>query len=86
MHFNETFWLIPWAVVTTAVLLLLVWRLVAADHDTIRLAPEDPKALAEEVALTRKLARLDRWGKVLTVISVVLMLMMGGISVYHVLG
>jgi hypothetical protein len=83
MTTNVMFWLIPWAVVTTAVLVLLVWRLVAADNDTIRIAPEDPKAVEEEVQLAHKLKRLDLWGKALTVTSVMLLLVGGAISVYH---
>ena len=73
----------PWAVVTTAVLVLLVWRLVAADHDTIRVAPGDPKAVEEEVQLAGKLARLDFWGKAGTVASVVLLLMAGVTALYN---
>src|SRR6516225_8095261 len=66
---NVMFWFVPWAAVTTVVLVLLVWRLVAGDHDTIRIAPENPRVIAEEVQLTRKLARLDFWGKAFTVAS-----------------
>jgi len=80
---NVMFWFVLWAAVTTAVLVLLVWRLVAAEHDTIRIAPENPSVIEAEVQLTRKLARLDFWGKTFTVASVVLLLMLGATILYN---
>ena len=80
---NVMFWFVPWAAVTTVVLVLLVWRLVAGDHDTIRIAPENPRVIDEEVQLTRKLARLDFWGKAFTVSSLAFLLMIVGTMLYN---
>jgi hypothetical protein len=85
MRMNVTFWFVPWAVVTTAVLVLLVWRLVTAERETIGIAPDKPSVTEQEVKLTAKLARIDFWGKALTGVSVALLLMMGATSLYNTL-
>jgi len=69
MSTNVLFWLVPWAGVTTVVLVLLVWRMVAAEHDTIRIAPGNPSVVEEEIKLTR----LDFWGKAFTIAFVLLL-------------
>jgi hypothetical protein len=77
------FWLLPWAVVTTAMLVLLVWRLLAAEQDTIRIAPGDPRVSEDAVVLTRKLARIDFWGKTCTAASVALLFLAGLAALYN---
>ena len=72
-------WMLLWAVSTTGVLVLFVWRLFVTRHERggIFIVEGEEKDLAEQNKISRVLARIDLWGKTLTVVSVVLILVMG---------
>ena len=80
-------WLILWAFVTTAVLILALWRLVVARKEEqlgglhVASANEAVPALEEQIAKT--LVRIDRWGKTLTVVSALLVLTIGAAWLYN---
>lgn len=87
MPINLTPWIILWAMATTGVLVLFVWRVMVAKDETpgIHVAVTDQQMpeVDKEVKLAHKLDVIDRWGKVLTVVSAVLVLVMGGAWFYN---
>ena len=79
-------WLILWAFITTGVLTLALWRLVVVRREEnlggLHVAGTDVEPELE-VRIARTLARIDLWGKMLTAISVVLVLAIGAVSLYQ---
>ena len=74
-------WMILWAVSTTGVLVLFIWRVMVARHERagIFIVHGEEPDLEEQEKVTKALDRIDRWGKSLTVISVVLLLVVGSL-------
>lgn len=88
MPINLTPWFILWAIATTAVVVLFVWRVMVAKEESagIHVAPENEAQMVEvgqEAKLANKLDAIDRWGKVLTAVSAVLVLVMGVAWAYN---
>lgn len=80
--------IVLWALVTTVVLVLFVWRVMVTKGEprVLHVAPENEEQMVEvreEVKLARKLDVIDRWGKVLTIVSAVLVLAVGAAWVYN---
>jgi hypothetical protein len=61
--------LILWVVSATAVLVLVLWRSLVTMHERVGLADSE---LQEEAETVKKLSRIDRWGKAMTVVTAVL--------------
>ena len=80
-------WLILWAIVTTVVLILAIWRVVVAKHDEevagIHIVEGEEKVPELQTQMARKLARIDLWGKALTVISAILIAGIGAAWLYN---
>ena len=85
MTFNLMPWMILWAVLTTIVIILAIWRLLGGLHELggIHLATGGQKELEQEVRAVRKLNRIDHWGIGLTVVSAVLILAIGVAFLYN---
>jgi len=78
-------YLILWAIVTTAVVILALWRLVLGLHEMggIHIASGGERELQQEAELSRREARIELWGKTLTVVSATLILGIGVAWVYN---
>ena len=80
-------WVILWALVTTGVLVLALWRLVVARREEalggLHVAAADASIPELEAKIARTLVRIDFWGKTLTVISAALILAIGVAWLYN---
>ena len=80
-------WLILWAALTTVVLLLALWRVMVVKREGqvggLHVADGDPALDQRETEIARSLARIDFWGKTLTVLSAILILAIGSIWLYN---
>lgn len=78
-------WMIVWALVTTVVIALALWRNMLGLHDLggIHIGAGEEKDAELEAQLTRKIARIEAWGKVLTVVSGVLIVGIGLVWAFH---
>ena len=74
---------VSWGVLAIVVLTLILYRRSITSHedDSIHLEGSGP---AEQVALAHRLNVVDRWGKALTVLTVVFGLVLAGIYMYQV--
>jgi len=74
-------WMILWAVSTTGVLVLFIWRVMVARHERagIFIVHGEEPDLEEQVRVTQSLDRIDRWGKSLTMVSVILLVVVGSL-------
>ncbi len=85
MPFNLTPWAIAWALVTTGVLVLYGLRLYVArgERGGIFIIKGEEPELQHQVQIATRLARIDWWGKTLTVLSVVLVVILGSCWLYN---
>ena len=73
--------LIVWTVLALGVLALFLWRQAVArgEDDSLHVMHG---ALTEQTSLAQKLEVIDKWGKIMTVITVVLGLLIAAAYVY----
>lgn len=64
---------VGWCILAVSVVVLIIYRRSAAGAEDDTLHVEDPTGAigARQQKLARKLDRLDRWGKILTIVAVV---------------
>lgn len=75
-----------WIPLAVVVVVLAVYRSLIASHEdeTIHVLEGDAPAVTAQVKLSRKLGRVERWGKILTVIVVVYGLIIAGMYLYNI--
>jgi hypothetical protein len=73
------------AVLVAIVIAMIVWRKVVSsrEDDSIHVL-EDSDMVQGQVAVAKKLAVIDRWGKVATVITALYLLGVAGVYFYQV--
>ena len=81
MNFNFCPFFVLWAMLAAGVLALFIWRKIVASNedDTLHVLHG---ALAPQTAVAQKLDVIDKWGKILTVITVVSGLLIAAAYVY----
>lgn len=80
---NLTPYLIAWAVLGLALLVIAIKRRAVAEKedDSLHLSGAEASIAAQQVSTAKRLERLDRWCKVLTIILIV-----GGIALGAIYG
>jgi uncharacterized membrane protein len=83
--FNLTPAVVIWVILALATLGLALYRklISAGEEDLIHLGPGEERHIPEQVALEAKLDAIDRWGKILTVITVLVGLAMAAVYLYQ---
>ncbi len=83
--FNLTPVVVIWAALAVATLGLALYRKLvsASEEDLVHLGPGEERHIPEQVALAAKLKRVDRWGKILTVITAAAGLAMAALYLYQ---
>ena len=84
MHLDLRPILVLWAIVIVALVVVAFWlRSVAVQEDpSLHLGAAHAGTAAEQVALAKKLAQVDKWMKILIVAVVVLGLLIGAAALY----
>ncbi len=74
-----------WAVLAAIVIALIIYRkmVARAEDDTLHVLDAETKAASSQTTMARKLEKIDRWGKSLTVLAVVYGLAVGAGFVYQ---
>ncbi|MEQ1948841.1 MAG: hypothetical protein ABL995_16745 [Bryobacteraceae bacterium] len=75
---NLTPIILLWAVLGLATLGLALYRIFVThdEQDVVHLGAGEERAIPQQVALAKRLTAVDKWGKTLTVITVLLGLML----------
>ena len=79
MHINFTPWMILWAALALAVLVMAGYRKIVSVREDETLHLVNPSESARQLAISHKLERIDKWGRLLTVVAAIygLLLVMG---------
>jgi len=82
---NLTPAVVIWAILAIATLGLALYRKLvsAGEEDLVHLGPGEERHIPEQIALASKLKGIDRWGKILTVITVAVGLAMAALYLYQ---
>lgn len=83
MHINFIPFLALWLVLAIGVIVMIAWRRTVARQDDETLHVMDVGAVSHQVEVAHKLDVIDRWGKILTAITVVYGLVLGGLYLYQ---
>jgi hypothetical protein len=71
MHINFTPWMILWAALALAVLVMAGYRKIVSVREDETLHLGNPSDSARQVAISHKLERIDKWGKLLTALAAI---------------
>ena len=83
MNFNLMPFIVLLGALALAVLLLIAYRKVVSSHEDDSLHVSGPaNAVPDQAAMAAKLETIDRWGKLLTVVTVVYGIVLGAIYLY----
>ncbi len=77
--------LIVWGLLAASVIVFIVWRAVVAsgEDDSLHLAEGERSMVRQQAAAAKKLDTIDKWGKALTAIAVLLGLAIAASYLYH---
>jgi energy-converting hydrogenase Eha subunit H len=81
MSTNLIPFLAVWSAIALSVIVLLVMRKIVASKEDDQLHVLHG-AVADQITVAGKLEKIDKWGKILTAMAVVLGLALGGFVVY----
>jgi hypothetical protein len=81
---NLTPWVIGWAVLAAVVVILMIYRWVVAnkEDDSLHVSDSETAVVDQQVAVAKKLAAVDRWGKILTAVAALYALGLLGLYMY----
>ena len=79
-------YLVGWAVVAAATITLMIYRAVigANEDESLHIAGGGDRLVAEQQALFKKLGAVERWTKILLILTIVYDVVLGGAYFYHV--
>jgi len=85
MNLNLFPFAVLWALMAIAVLALIVIRkrIALGEDDTLHVMEGDAGMIPHQQEIAHKLAVVDRWGKSLTIVTLVYGLIVGGLWVYQ---
>ena len=81
MNFDLSPFVALWFLITTSVIVLFIWRKIVSgkEDDTLHL---NSGTLTQQTSLAQKLELIDKWGKIMTVVAVILGLLVAAGYVY----
>ncbi len=82
---NLTPAVVIWVVLAIATLGLALYRklISASEEDLIHLGPGEEKQIPKQMALEARLRAVDQWGKIMTVVTVAVGLVMAAAYLYQ---
>jgi len=77
--------LVLWALLALTVIGLIIYRRIvsAGEDDMIHVSDAAGSVTSHQVSVAHKLDQIDKWGKMLTVVTVVYGVVLAGIYVYQ---
>ena len=83
MHINFIPFLASWIVLAAGVIAMIAWRKVVTRQEDDSLHVLDSGAATHQVDVTHKLDVIDKWGKILTAVTVGYGLVLGALYLYQ---
>jgi hypothetical protein len=85
MNINLGPFLYLWALLAVLVLAMIAWRqaLARKEDDTLHVSVAENAPVSQQVTLAAKLEKIDKWGKMLTIIALGYGLLLGAVYLYQ---
>jgi hypothetical protein len=83
MHINFIPFLALWIVLAIGVIVMIAWRKTVSRQDDETLHVMDAGAASHQLDVSHKLDTIDKWGKILTAITVIYGLVLGALYMYQ---
>ena len=83
MHINFIPFLALWVVLAVGVIVMIAWRKSVSSHEDETLHVMDVGAVSQQADVAHKLDVIDRWGKILTAVTVIFGLALGALYMYQ---
>src|SRR3954453_2839506 len=75
--------LVLWGSMAVSVLLLIVWRKTVARNEDDQVHLLHTEAVPQQAAVAQKLDQIDKWGKIVTAVTVAFGVLIAAIFVYQ---
>jgi hypothetical protein len=72
-----------WSVFAVSVLVLIVWRKTVARNEDDQLHVLQTAAIAQQAEVAHKLEQIDKWGKIVTALTVAFGLLIAALFIYQ---
>jgi hypothetical protein len=83
MNFDLRPLIVLWGLLAASVLVLIVWRKAVARNEDDQLHVLHTDAVPQQAQVAQKLEQIDKWGKIVTAVTVAFGLLIAGIFVYQ---
>jgi hypothetical protein len=83
MNFDFRLLLALWALLAASVIVLIVWRKVVARNEDDQLHVLETAAVTQQVEVAHKLEVIDKWGKIVTAVTVAYGVLIAGLFIYQ---
>jgi hypothetical protein len=75
--------IVLWGVMAACVVILIVWRKSVARNEDDQLHVLNAAAVGQQAAVAHKLEVIDKWGKIVTAVTVAFGVLIAGLYVYQ---
>ncbi len=78
-------WVIGWVVLAVIVMVLAIyrWKVANSEDDSLHVSEAETAVVSQQVAVGKRLAAVDRWGKILTVLAILYAIGLVGLYLYR---
>jgi len=83
MNLNFVPFLVLWGVLAVGVAVLIVWRKIVDRDEDDTLHVLHSEAVPRQAAVAQKLETIDKWGKIVTIVTVVFGILIALLFVYQ---
>jgi len=83
MNFDLRPLIVVWGLLAASVLVLIVWRKTVSRNEDDNLHVLHTEAVPQQAMVAHKLEQIDKWGKIVTAVTVAFGLLIAGIFVYQ---
>jgi hypothetical protein len=72
-----------WGALAVSVMVLIVWRKTVSRHEDDQVHLLHTEAVPQQAAVAQKLDQIDKWGKIVTAVTVILGVLIAALFVYQ---
>jgi len=83
MNFNLLPLIVLWGAMAISVLILIVWRKTVARNEDDNLHVLHTEGVPQQALVAQKLEVIDKWGKIVTAVTVAFGVLIAGLFVYQ---
>jgi hypothetical protein len=83
MNFDFRLLLALWALLAASVIVMIVWRKTVSRNEDDQLHVLHTEAVPQQAAVAQKLEMIDKWGKIVTAVTIAFGVVIAGLFIYQ---